>query len=137
MARCYLFALSESSSHDQATNNWSLHNLLERVALLPGSPAPGGNIVIPVQLHAHWLFDPSELGGQQFEWRFVVSAANQQQQQHSRILTLTTQKQFHRHRITGFPILLEGETRVNPEWRLNGAAWSAEPIFWPLQVDRQ
>jgi hypothetical protein len=134
VANCYLLVVCESSALDQNNNTWSLFNILESIELLPNAPPPGSaNLVLPLQLHAHWEFAPEEFGVQ-FEWRFVMAAEGQERR--SKGFTLRTEKRFHRHRIQGIPILLEGDLHLFAEWRRDEGAWQRSAISWPLRVNR-
>lgn len=133
MAHCYLLALAQGSALDQYGGNWSLFGLTERLQIPADLPA-AGEIVVPFEIHAHWEFSPEELGAK-FEWRFLLTTGDETR--FSKTYQLESTKRFHRHRIRGFPLLLEGETRLMAEWRVQDAEWTRCGVYWPLTLERQ
>jgi hypothetical protein len=134
MAHCYLLAIAGSSSLDKTTNIWSLFSLTERVQLLPSAPPIGSDFGLPLELHAYWHFDPTELGTT-FEWRYVVTAGSQERP--SSAFELATEKPRHRHRLRGFPVWIEGDTMITAEWRIDNGPWQRAAVAWPLTIERQ
>ena len=134
MAHCYLLAVSQGSVLDHYTNNWTLFGLTTRVGIPPDAPAAAGDVLMPFELHAHWEFGPDEMGGE-FEWRFLMTTGDRTST--SAPYQLRTEKRFHRHRIRGFPLLLEGDTRIMAEWRMQHGEWNRCALSWPLILERQ
>src|SRR5437867_432962 len=73
MPQCYLLCVSEGASLDLYSNQWSLFGLIDNFKV-DGSAAPSleNPFPLPVEVHAHWLFEDHELGAE-YEWRLVTS----------------------------------------------------------------
>ena len=133
MPRCYMLTLASSSSLDQQSNNVSLFNVVEQLNLPRGVEPPPGAL-LPVEIHAYFQLEPSEIN-QRFELRFTLVAA-------SGLETITdayahkSSTPRYRTRTMGLPVppiadsyQLRIETRL-----LGGEHWSRDPISWPLIV---
>jgi hypothetical protein len=133
MPRCYLLTLASSSSLDQQSNNVSLFNVVEQLNLPRGVEPPPGAL-LPVEIHAYFQLQSSELN-QRFEMRFVLVAST----------GLETSTDAHAHksataryrtRTMGLPvppIADSYELRVDAR-PLGSDHWSRDPIAWPLVV---
>ena len=128
-----MLTLASSSSLDQQSNNVSLFNVVEQLNLPRGVEPPPGAL-LPVEIHAYFQLDPSEIN-QRFELRFTLVAA-------SGLETITDAYAHkpstprYRTRTMGLPVppiadnyQLRIETRL-----LGGEHWSRDPISWPLIV---
>lgn len=71
---CYLLTVCSGSAVDQHTNNASLFNLVEQINVPSGAELPP-NGVVPLEMHAYWQLEPSEIS-QDFYTRFVMLAAS-------------------------------------------------------------
>ncbi|HEY3665458.1 MAG TPA: hypothetical protein VGL19_05635 [Polyangiaceae bacterium] len=133
MPRCYMLTLASSSSLDQQSNNVSLFNIVEQINLPRGVEPPPGAL-LPMEIHAYFQLDPSELN-QRLEMRFALVAS-------SGLETLTdahTHKSGtlrYRTRTMGMPVPpTEGSYLVRIDWRAAGSEdWSRDPMAWPLVV---
>ena len=72
MPHCYLLAISGGSSLDQHSNNITLFNLVEQLNFPKHAP-PAPGTLLPLEVHAHFELDGSELN-QRFEVRYVLVA---------------------------------------------------------------
>jgi hypothetical protein len=133
MPRCYLLTLASSSSVDQQSNNVSLFNVVEQINLPRGVEPPPGAL-LPMEIHAYFQLDPSELN-QRLEVRFALVGS-------SGLEALTdpyTHKSStlrYRTRTMGMPVPpIEGTYVLRVDWRPAGAEhWSRDPLSWPLVV---
>jgi len=133
MPRCYLLAVSQGSSLDSESNNFTLFGLVERVSLAPGAPLE--NLVLPFEMHCYWEFAPNEIDVD-FEFRIVFTDGDTERATQS--YTLRSTKARLRIRLQGMPVLLHGKVVVRTEWRRKGEEkWSRESVFWPLEIERQ
>jgi hypothetical protein len=133
MPRCYLLTLASSSSLDQQSNNVSLFNVVEQINLPRGVEPPPGAL-LPMEIHAYFQFDPSELN-QRLEMRFALVASSG--------LEALTDVHAHksatvryRTRTIGMPVPpIAGSYQVRIDWRVAGSEhWSRDPMSWPVVV---
>lgn len=129
MATAYLIDVAYGSSLDQRTNNFTLFNLVERVAL-PHVPQP-----LPLELHAY--FDiPVEERRREHELRFVLLSESGTAS-FSRAFQFTPRSARHRLRATGMVVQEFGRQRILVETRLRGEddnRWTRSVFSWPLEV---
>jgi hypothetical protein len=129
MPRCYCLAIAESSALDSYTNNWSLFNLVEQLAL---SEFPA---VLPLQVHSFWKFAPDETNID-FQFRLVL-IPQEGDIVPSNVLPLKSPTIRYRHRASGLSIPHPGEYELRIEWHnLGDATWVRSDVFWPLQAER-
>jgi hypothetical protein len=133
MPRCYMLTLSSASSLDQQSNNVSLFNVVEQLNLPRGVEPPPGAL-LPLEVHAYFQVDPSELN-QRFEMRFALVASTG--------LETLTDAHIHksptlryRTRTMGLPVPpIADSYQLRVEMRAVGAEqWSRDPLAWPLIV---
>lgn len=133
MPRCYLLTLSSGSSLDQQSNNVSLFNVVEQVNLPRNvEPPPGAHL--PLEIHAYFLLDTSELN-LRFEMRFALVAS-------SGLETLTdahahkSPTMRYRTRTMGVPVPpIPDAYQLRVETRPFGTEqWFRDPLAWPLIV---
>jgi len=136
MAECYLLAIARGGSLDRDTNNWTLFALTEQILLTPGAPPAGEvGVGLPLEVHVYWQFDVTELG-RTLEFRLIFS--NGEDEKRTQAFEVVSTNPRHRTRIAGAPLLLEGDTRMKVEWRLDQSGdWTKSPAFWPFVVQRQ
>lgn len=133
MPRCYLLTLASSSSLDQQSNNVSLFNVVEQVNLPRGVEPPPGAL-LPVEIHAYFQLDPSELN-QRFELRFTLVAS-------TGLETITdayphkSSTPRYRTRTMGMPVPpIADSYQLRIETRPVGSEdWARDPMTWPLIV---
>ncbi len=133
MPRCYLLTLASSSSVDQQSNNVSLFNVVEQVNLPRGVEPPPGAL-LPMEIHAYFQLDPSELN-QRLEVRFALVAETG--------LEALTEAYPHksgtlryRTRTMGVPVPpVPGNYQVRVDYRIAGSEhWQRDLASWPLIV---
>lgn len=133
MPRCYLLTLASSSSLDQQSNNVSLFNVVEQLNIPRGVEPPPGALV-PVEIHAYFQLEPSELN-QRFEMRFVLVASSG--------LETSTDAYPHksatlryRTRTMGMPVPpIADSYQVCIDSRPVGSEhWQRDAMSWPLIV---
>lgn len=135
MPRCYLLAVSKSSSLDESTNSWSLFNLVEEVQI-------GGGLgeeqvvevrpVLPYEIHAQWEFQEDEMGTP-FEFRISIELDGQEPLE-SQTFTITSEHRRNRVRMTGVQVPGVGSGQVRARWRQTGdEEWTLEPVAWPIE----
>jgi hypothetical protein len=138
MPRCYLLALSVGSSLDQSTNNVSLFNLVEQINVPPGlTPPPDARV--PLEVHAYFTLDGSELG-QELEVRFVLVGLGGLETFAEPLRHRVATPRF-RARMLGLPVppgfghyALQVEVRVGER-----GSWSRDPLSYPfsfVQLER-
>ena len=133
MPRCYLLTLSSASSLDQQSNNVSLFNVVEQLNLPRGVEPPPGAL-LPLEIHAYFQLDQSELN-QRFEMRFALVAS-------TGLETLTDAHAHksptlrYRTRTMGLPVPpIADSYQLRVDWRAVGTEqWSRDPLSWPLIV---
>ncbi len=133
MPSCYFLALASDSSLDRDTNNFSLFKLTEEMQItISGTPPQGP--VLPIELHAYWMFEPGEIG-RSFEFQFLFEKPEAGVK--SEPIPLQSDKKRLRVRNRGLPVLPNGEFRVRTQWRAVGEnEWHLEPQIWPVEVKR-
>jgi len=129
--------VTSGSSVDRQSNNVSLFSLVEQINLPAHAPPPPPRAVIPVEIHAYFQLQGTELQ-RDFELRFALCAET----------GLETLSDVFRHRITaprfrvrtlGLPcppvlgqytlqvdvrLLVDGQTsRESAHWQRQSAAW--------------
>ena len=133
MPRCYLLTLASSSSVDQQSNNVSLFNVVEQVNLPRGVEPPPGAL-LPMEIHAYFQLDQSELN-QRLEVRFALVADTG--------LEALTEAYPHksatlryRTRTMGLPVPpVPGNYQVRVDYRVVGnEQWQRDAAAWPLLV---
>jgi hypothetical protein len=133
MPRCYMLTLASASSLDQQSNNVSLFNVVEQLNL-PRNVEPPPGALLPLEVHAYFQFDSSELN-QRFEMRFALVAS-------SGLETLTdahahkSPTQRYRTRTMGLPVPpIADAYQLRVDVRAVGSEqWSRDPLAWPLIV---
>ena len=133
MPRCYMLTLSSASSLDQQSNNVSLFNVVEQLNLPRGVEPPPGAL-LPLEIHAYFQLDQSELN-QRFEMRFALVAS-------TGLETLTDAHAHksptlrYRTRTMGLPVPpIADSYQLRIDMRPVGTEqWSRDPLSWPLIV---
>jgi hypothetical protein len=133
MPRCYLLTLSSASSLDQHSNNISLFNVVEQLNL-PRAVEPPPGALLPLEIHAYFQLDASELN-QRFEMRFALVAG-------TGLETLTdthTHKSptlRYRTRTMGLPVPIVADSyQLRVDTRAFGSEhWARDALAWPLIV---
>ena len=128
-----MLTVASSSSLDQQSNNVSLFNVVEQVNLPRGVEPPPGAL-LPVEIHAYFQLEPSELN-QRFELRFALVAS-------SGLETLTdayphkSTTPRYRTRTMGMPVPpIADSYQLRVDTRLVGTEyWSRDTLSWPLIV---
>jgi len=134
MPRCYFLAVSNGSSLDHFTNNWSLFGLVGRIAL-EGEEAPTveSPILAPLEVLTFWRFSQEELNTA-FEWRLVATVAGSDLNC-SREFSIKPEKKEMRHRVKGLSIVAAGESELRVECRKKGSqVWERAEAVWLLKV---
>ncbi|MEO8902526.1 MAG: hypothetical protein ABI488_11080 [Polyangiaceae bacterium] len=133
MPRCYLLTLASSSSVDQQSNNVSLFNVVEQVNLPRGVEPPPGAL-LPMEIHAYFQLDPSELN-QRIEVRFAL-VADTGLEALTEAYTHKSSTLRYRTRTMGVPVPpVPGNYQVRVDHRvLGGDEWQRDPAAWPLIV---
>jgi len=135
MPRCYMLTLSSASSLDQQSNNVSLFNVVEQLNLPRGVEPPPGAL-LPLEIHAYFQLDQSELN-QRFEMRFALVAS-------SGLETLTDAHAHksptlrYRTRTMGLPVPpIADSYQLCIDLRAVGTEqWTRDALSWPLIVAR-
>ncbi len=134
MPRCYLLAVSHSSSLDKGTNVLSLFHLVEGLTLHDSAMPPQG--AIDVQLHVYWQCEPEEVGTT-LEFRVVRRMADGLSEPGPSIVLPLTHRRF-RFRTQGLrPPSRAGDLELRVQWRRQGEdddAWREDPAWWPLDI---
>jgi len=133
MPRCYMLTLASSSSLDQQSNNVSLFNMVEQLNLPRGVEPPPGAL-LPIEIHAYFQLDQSELN-QKLEVRFALVAS-------SGLETLTdayphkSSTLRYRTRTMGMPVPpIADSYQLRVDTRVVGSEhWTRDPMTWPLLV---
>ncbi len=126
--RCFLLAVSQASTLDRYTNNFSLFFLLEE---LTPSAYP---VRLQAQTHAFFEVDHDERKVEH-EVRLVV-ASQDKDEFFSDALTIEPASERHRVRMNGLVIPNPGAYRVLMEWRRKGHdAWIRGELEWPLKAN--
>jgi hypothetical protein len=130
---CYFLAVCSGSSVDQQSNNVSLFSLVEQVNVPPNAPAPPRG-VIPLEIHAYWRVDPSEVG-EEFETRFVMEATTGLETPGPTFRHRPSVGRF-RTRVMGVPYPpVLGDYTLHVDWRGDeNAAWQRVGITWPMSL---
>ena len=133
MPRCYLLTLAGSSSVDQQSNNVSLFNVVEQLNLPRGVEPPPGAL-LPVEIHAYFLLEPTELN-QRFEMRFVLVASSGLETS-TDAFSHKSATQRYRTRTMGTPVPpIADNYQLRVDTRAVGSeAWARDPLAWPLVV---
>ena len=135
MPKCYFLTLCGGSSLDQHSNNVTLFNIVEQVNLQPNHDPPPGAF-LPLEVHAYFLLDPSEVA-QGFELRFALVAASG--------LELLTDATSHRSsapryrtRSLGVPApAVPGHYQLCVDVKQPGTGvFTRDALSWPLVVAR-
>lgn len=131
MLRCYLLALASGSSVDQASNNFTLFNLVEQLSFAEG--ALGQELAI--EAHIYWLVD-AEARGKEFEVRVIRRAADGVEDAGAPLPFSPPMVDRVRFRTGAFRMpRAYGRYLLAVDWRLKGSeAWTRDPAIWPLVV---
>ncbi len=133
MPKCYFLALCGGSSLDQHSNNVTLFNLVEQVNLPDGAQPPPGAF-LPLEVHAYFVCDPSELQ-RSFDVRFALVAPTGLE-----LLTDTTQHRSstprYRTRSLGLPApIFPGTYQLCVDVKQPGTeTYTRDALHWPLTV---
>jgi hypothetical protein len=128
-----LLTLSSGSSLDQQSNNVSLFNIVEQLNL-PRNVEPPPGALLPLEIHAYFHLDASELN-QRFEMRFALVAS-------SGLETLTDAHAHksptlrYRTRTMGLPVPpIADSYQLRVDLRAVGSEqWTRDALAWPLIV---
>lgn len=134
MPRCYFLGISSGSALDQGSNNVSLFNLIEQLNIPVGArPPPNG--VIPVELHAYWMFEPQEVG-RSFQTRHVLVSAGSGLELPTEVTQHQVKSHYFRTRSLGLPFpAVTGEYTLRVDWRSEDTGgWVRDLAIWPLKV---
>lgn len=134
MPRCYLLVIAAGSSLDQSSNNVTLFNLVEQLNVPEGVPIAAAQVV-PVELHAYWRFELTELPCD-LETRFVLVSLENNLEVPSDIVRHRAVTAQLRTRLSGLPLPpAPGDYVVNVDWRKSESAeWTRDRAAWPLRV---
>ena len=135
MPDCYFLAIAERSALDQDTNNFSLFGLIEKMRVFPGRVAKSGTPpVAPFQVHVYWKFPPDQLG-KAYQWRLVF-VGQDGDHPHEKTVEMTSATTRFRYKIDGLPLLVEGDVRIEVEWRPSGEEeWHRCDAYWPIELE--
>jgi hypothetical protein len=133
MPRCYLLAVSSGSSLDQQSNNVTLFNLVEQLNVPPNAPPPPGG-VIPLEIHAYFMFAPEEIGTR-FEVRFALISDAGLETYTDPFGYKSITPRF-RTRTLGLPLPpVMGSYKLSVDIREEGSgAWQRDPATWPISI---
>lgn len=134
MPHCYFLTVCSGSSVDQHTNNPSLFNLVEHIAVPEDAPRPPSG-VIPLEVHAYWRLLPSELNVD-FHVRFVMIASTGLETPSATFKHRSTTPRF-RTRTLGlpFPPPVADEYRLCVDWSFDGEDnWHRQGQAWPINI---
>lgn len=134
MPRCYLLTVCSGSSLDQHSNNVTLFNLVEQINLKPDAEPPPGTL-IPVEVHAYFQCDATELGSE-FELRFALVSMQTGLESVSDVFTHRSTTPRYRTRTGGLPLPpVIGSYELRLDWRLSGTSqFVRDSASWPLQI---
>lgn len=137
MPRCYLLSLCSGSSLDQHSNNVTLFNLVEQINLRPDNPPPLGTL-LPVEVHAYFTCNPSEVGSE-FEMRFALVSLDTELESLSDVFTHRPPTPRYRTRTLGLPLPpTVGRYALRLDWRMAGLeSWTRDSAQWPLSIVEQ
>ena len=134
MAHCYLLCISSGSAIDRHSNNVSLFTLVEQINVPPGAaPPPRG--LIPVEVHAYFLFASSELN-RDFELRYALSAETGLETL-SDVFRHRASSQRFRVRTLGLPYPpVVGQYQLHVDFRVAGedSRWQRQAAAWPIAL---
>ena len=124
---CFLLAVSQASTLDRFTNNFSLFFLVEEIA---PSRYPTN-----LQVHTHAFFEvrPDEVG-REHEVRLAVTRDGSVAF-HSDPIKVEPRAERHRVRLSGLSLSEPGRYRVFVEWRPAGGEWTREALGWPIKAN--
>jgi len=134
VTHCYLLCVSHGSAVDRQSNNVSLFSLIEQINLPPNTPPPPRGL-IPVEVHAYFQLDSSQVQ-RDFEMRFALRAAS----------GLETLSEVFRHRVTasrfrvrtlGLPYPpVFGQYTLQVDFRVVGDehGWQRQNASWPIAL---
>ena len=129
MPECYLLAVCMNSSLDASTNNYSLFTLVEEFAT---NEFP---VILPMELHAYWHFDPHEVNVD-FEFR-VVFISSVDKVHPSSPIALKSPSPRYRLRNRSLPIVEPADYKIQVEWReQDSPEWTRCHIFWPFNAQQ-
>ena len=133
MPSCYMLAVCSGSAVDRHTNNASLFNLVERIAIASDHNIPPG-AALPLEVHAYWNLTPSDRE-REFEVRWVMLADT----------GLETSSPGVRHRTQGvrfktrtmglpFPPVM-GDYVLHIDCRFDeDEVWVRQAVSWPISI---
>ena len=130
MPRFYFVGVCMDSSLDQASNNFSLFNLVEQVQV-PKLP-----IALPAEVHIYAEFEEAERG-RPHELRITLEDEQGTIVWQSQASTIISAAARYRTVGQGLRLLRPGLCRVVAEIRPAGDVnqpWARSPMAWPVQV---
>jgi hypothetical protein len=130
---CYFLTVCSGSSVDQHTNNPSLFNLVEHIAIPPDAKQPP-NGLIPLEVHAYWKLDPGEVNVD-FHVRFVMVASTGLEAPSSTLKHRSSTLRF-RTRTLGLPFPpVPDEYRLCVDFSFDGENdWHRQGQTWPINI---
>jgi hypothetical protein len=133
MPRCYLLALVGGSSLDRYSNNVTLFNLVEQLSF-PSDRRPPPGAMIPLEVHAYFQLEPSELN-QRFEMRFALVAETGLETLTDTFTHRSSTPRF-RTRAMGLPLPpVSGDYQLRVDTRrTENDPWHRQSASWPLIV---
>ncbi len=125
---CFMLAVSQASTLDRYTNNFSLFFLLEEVTPA-GYPAR-------LKVHSHAFFEvPEEERKVEHEVRLAL-VSGERDCFFSDPLKVKPGAERHRVRMNGLVVPEPGQYRVHIEWRPLGTEdWMREATYWPIKAN--
>lgn len=133
MPHCYFLSVCSGSSVDQHTNNPSLFNLVEHIAIPPDAKHPP-NGLIPLEVHAYWKLDAGEINVD-FHVRFVMVASTGLETPSATLKHRSSTPRF-RTRTLGLPLPpVPEEYRLCVDVSYDGEQdWHRQGQTWPITI---
>lgn len=124
--------MTAGSSLDQQSNNVSLFTLVEQVNLPPAPSAPP-TIGLPLEIHAYFHLDPSEMGSE-LEVRFCLSSLATGLELFTDPMKYRVPTARFRTRVVGLPLPATlGQYELRVEFRRLGAEiWLRDALRYPI-----
>jgi hypothetical protein len=132
MPFCYHLSVCQGSSLDQQSHNISLFSLVEQVNVPPGIEPPP-NRKIPLEIHCYFQLAGHEIG-KELQVRFFLVGQNGLETFTDSVTHKPPAPRF-RTRTLGVPFPAgPGHYDLRVEFRLEGGAWTRDPLSWPLSI---
>lgn len=134
MLRCYMLAVCAGSSHDKASNNFTLFSLVEQIHL----PKEALGATVPFEVHAYFMVQDAAAKHSQFEMRVIRVAPDGSEDEGATLPFQTAEGPRLRVKCAALRLPRTfGAHALRLEWRRRGdGEWRRDEAIWPLEVEQ-